>query len=133
MERATARVWREGARWVIQIDVDGNRYTERDYADIADACHAIAQILRQRGEQTMDLDEDACELCNESLDSVTCSQCASMPSCGPARTAVRARFESLKRHSTVGSVGLDAAESQVGRRSGCVAPPCALAARPLPT
>jgi len=75
MERATARVWREGARWVIQIDVDGNRYTERDYADIADACHAIAQILRQRGEQTMDLDEDACELCNEPLDLVTCSQC----------------------------------------------------------
>jgi len=75
MERATARVWREGARWVIQIDVDGARYTERDYADIADACHAIAQILRQRGERTMDLDEDACELCNEPLDLVTCSQC----------------------------------------------------------
>jgi hypothetical protein len=74
MERATARVWREGARWVIQIDVDGTRYTERDYAD-PDACHAIAQILRQRSERTMDLDEDACELCNEPLDLVTCSQC----------------------------------------------------------
>jgi len=50
MERATARLWREGTRWIIQIDIDGARYTERDYVDIADACHAIAQILRQWGE-----------------------------------------------------------------------------------
>jgi hypothetical protein len=75
MERATARLWREGARWVIQIDIDGARYTERDYADIADACHAIAQILRQRGERPTDLDEDACELCDEPLDMLACSQC----------------------------------------------------------
>jgi len=75
MERAAARLWREGARWAIQIDIDGARYTERDYADIADACHAIAQILRQRGERPTDLDEDACELCDEPLDMVTCSQC----------------------------------------------------------
>jgi hypothetical protein len=75
MERATARVWREGARWVIQIDIDGDRYTERDYADIGDACHAIAQILRQQGGQPKIPDEDACELCNEASDLMSCSQC----------------------------------------------------------
>jgi hypothetical protein len=75
MERATARVWREGARWVIQIDIDGAHYTERDYADIGDACHAIAQILRQHGDRPTAVDEDACELCNEPLDLMSCSQC----------------------------------------------------------
>ena len=75
MERATARLWREGTRWVIQIDIDGVRYTERDYADIADASHAIASILRQRGERPMELDEKECESCDEPLELVTCSQC----------------------------------------------------------
>jgi hypothetical protein len=75
MERATARLWREGARWVIQIDIDGACSTERDYAHIADACHAIAQILRQRGERRTDVDQDACELCEEPLDLQVCSQC----------------------------------------------------------
>jgi hypothetical protein len=93
MQRATARLWREGTRWVIQVEIDGAHYTERDYADIADACHAIAQILRQQGERRTDLDEDACELCDEPLNMVACSQCESTPSCGPASTAVDGRFE----------------------------------------
>jgi hypothetical protein len=75
MERATARLWREGTRWIIQIDIDGARYTERDYDDIANACHAIASILRQRGERPIDLDEDECEACDEPLDLLTCAQC----------------------------------------------------------
>jgi hypothetical protein len=75
MERGTARLWREGTRWVIQVDIDGARYTERDYAGIADACHAIAQILRQCAERRTDLDEEACELCDEPLDMLACSQC----------------------------------------------------------
>jgi hypothetical protein len=52
-----------------------SRYTERDYADIADACHAIAQILRQHGGRPTGLDQDACELCEEPLDMLACSQC----------------------------------------------------------
>ena len=75
MERATARLWREGTGWVIQIDIDGVPYTERDYADLPNACHAIASILRQRGERATDLDEDECESCDEPLDLRTCSQC----------------------------------------------------------
>ena len=75
MERATVRLWRNGTRWVIQIDIDGARYTERDYADIADASHAVASILRQHGERPTDLDEDECESCDEPLDLATCSQC----------------------------------------------------------
>jgi hypothetical protein len=75
MERATARLWREGTRWVIQIDIYGACYTERDYDDIANASHAIASILRQRGERPTDLDDDKCESCDEPLDLLTCSQC----------------------------------------------------------
>jgi hypothetical protein len=75
MERAIARLWKEGARWVIQIDIDGARYTERDYDDIGNACHAIASILRQRGQRPTGLDEDECASCDQPLDLVTCSQC----------------------------------------------------------
>jgi len=75
MERATARLWREGTRWVIQVEIDGAHYTERDYASVADACHAIASILRQRGERTTELDEVECGACDEPLDLLTCSQC----------------------------------------------------------
>jgi hypothetical protein len=75
MERATARLWREGMRWVIQVEIDGAHYTERDYASVADACHAIAAILRQRGERATDLDEGECDACDEQLDLLTCSQC----------------------------------------------------------
>ena len=75
MQRATARLWREGTRWVIQIDIDGARYTERDYASVADACHAIASILRQRGERATDLDEAECDACDEPLELLSCSQC----------------------------------------------------------
>jgi hypothetical protein len=65
MGKATARLWREGARWVVQIDIDGVHYTERDYSSVPDACHASASILRQRGERRADLDEDTCESCDE--------------------------------------------------------------------
>lgn len=85
MERATARLWREGGQWVIQIDIDGAHYTERDYASVADACHAIASILRQRGERAADLDEAECDACDEPLDLLTCSQCgtdAFVQACG---------------------------------------------------
>jgi hypothetical protein len=75
MERATARLWRESTRWVIQIDIDGARYTERDYADIEAACNAISQILRQHAERPKDLDETECDSCDEPLVLVTCSQC----------------------------------------------------------
>jgi hypothetical protein len=75
MERATARLWCEGTRWVIQVEIDGAQYSERDYASVADACHAIASILRQRGERATDLDEAECDACDESLDLLTCSQC----------------------------------------------------------
>jgi len=75
MARATARLWREGTRWIIQIDIDGARYTERDYDGIANACHAIASILRQRGERATNLDENECGSCDEPLDLVICTQC----------------------------------------------------------
>lgn len=75
MRRATARLWREGARWVVQIELDGVPYVERDYGDIASASHAIAQILRQQGERSVDLDEDACTECDQALDLMVCSQC----------------------------------------------------------
>ena len=76
MKRGAARLWREaGGRWAIQIEVDGAFYTERDYADAARAAHAIASILRQHAERPSDVDEDACEECEEPLDLMTCSQC----------------------------------------------------------
>jgi hypothetical protein len=75
MERATARLWKEAGRWVIQIEIDGVEYTERDYDDVASATQAIAQILRQRAERSLDLDQDECEQCDEPLDLMTCSQC----------------------------------------------------------
>jgi len=75
MQRATARLWREGSRWVIQVEIDGMSYAERDYADIANASHAIAQILRQQGERSADLDEDACGQCDQPLELLVCSQC----------------------------------------------------------
>jgi hypothetical protein len=59
----------------IQIEIDGAFYTERDYADAASASHAIAQILRQRAERSMDLDEELCRECEEPLEIMTCSQC----------------------------------------------------------
>ena len=57
MERGTARLWREADRWAIQIEIDGVPYTERDYADIASASQAIAQILRQHAERSTDMDQ----------------------------------------------------------------------------
>jgi hypothetical protein len=75
MNHATARLWREGTRWVIQIEIDRMPYTERDYSDIASACHALASMLRQHGERSEDLDESECDSCDEPLDLVTCSQC----------------------------------------------------------
>jgi hypothetical protein len=75
MQRGTARLWREAARWVVQVEIDGAPYTERDYTDIASASHAIAQILRQRAERSMVLDQDECEVCEEFLDVMVCSQC----------------------------------------------------------
>ena len=75
MQRGTARLWREAARWVIQVEIDGAAYTERDYADVASASHAIAQILRQRAERSAVLDQDACEECEEPQDLMVCSQC----------------------------------------------------------
>jgi len=76
MQRGTARLWKEGGgRWAIQIEIDGAFYTERDYADAASASHAIAAILRQHAERSADLDEDACEECEEPLELMTCSQC----------------------------------------------------------
>ena len=75
MKRGTARLWKEAGRWVIQIDLDGVPYCERDYADVATATQAIATILRQRAERSEDLDQDACEECEEPLDLMICSQC----------------------------------------------------------
>ena len=75
MDRGTARLWREAGRWVIQIEIDGVPYTERDYADNASASQAIAQILRQHAERSTDMDQDACEACDEPLDLMTCAQC----------------------------------------------------------
>jgi hypothetical protein len=60
---------------VVQIEVDGISYTERDYGDVASASHAIAQILRQQGEPFASLDEEACEACDQPLDLMVCSQC----------------------------------------------------------
>ena len=75
MERGTARLWKEAGRWVIQIELDGVPYTERDYADVASATQAIAQILRQRAERSVNLDQDGCEACDDPMDLLTCSQC----------------------------------------------------------
>jgi hypothetical protein len=75
MKRGTARLWREAERWVIQVEIDGAPYTERDYADVASASHAIAQILRQRAERSVVLDQDACEDCEETQDLMVSSQC----------------------------------------------------------
>jgi hypothetical protein len=76
MQRGTARLWKEaGGRWAIQIEIDGAFYAERDYADAASASHAIAAILRQQAERSVDLDENACEECEQPLDLMTCSQC----------------------------------------------------------
>jgi hypothetical protein len=75
MQRGTARLWKEAGRWVIQVEIDGAPYTERDYADVASASHAIAQILRQRAERSVVLDQDACEECEEPQDLMVCSQC----------------------------------------------------------
>jgi hypothetical protein len=75
MQRGTARLWKEAGRWVIQIEIDGVPSTERDYDDVASASQAIAQILRQRAERSVDLDEEVCEACEESLDVMVCSQC----------------------------------------------------------
>jgi len=60
---------------VIQIEIDGVPYTERDYADVASATQAIAQILRQRAERATDVDQGPCEACDEPLDLLVCSQC----------------------------------------------------------
>jgi len=48
MQRGTARLWREAERWVIQVEIDGAPYTERDYADVASASHAIRCGLWRR-------------------------------------------------------------------------------------
>ena len=75
MDEATVRLWKEGARWAIEIEIDGVPYTERDYADAASATHAIASILRQHAERATDLDQDACESCDAALDLLICSEC----------------------------------------------------------
>jgi hypothetical protein len=75
MERGTARIWREAGRWLIEIEIDGMPYAERDYADVASATHAIAQILRQQAQRSAELDEAQCPRCDEPVDLVACSQC----------------------------------------------------------
>jgi hypothetical protein len=75
MERGTARLWREAERWVIQIEIDGLPYTERDYADVASATQAIAQILRQQAGRPEAPDQDACDACDAPLELLTCSEC----------------------------------------------------------
>ena len=60
---------------MIQIDLDGVPYCERDYADVATAAQAMAAILRQRAERSDGLDQDECEVCDEPLDLMICSQC----------------------------------------------------------
>ena len=50
-------------------------YAERDYADVASATHAIAQILRQQAARSPDLDQEECPHCDAALDLVACSQC----------------------------------------------------------
>jgi hypothetical protein len=85
MDHARARVWREGNRWAIEVEIDGVPYTERAYADLASATHAIAQILRQQAGRDPDLDEQECSQCDKPLDLVACSQCgadAFMRTCG---------------------------------------------------
>jgi hypothetical protein len=69
MQEGTARLWKEGARWAIEIEIDGVPYTERDYAD-----DAIASILRQHAERAADLDQEACSACEAPLDLMVCSQ-----------------------------------------------------------
>ena len=61
-----------GRTEVLNVEVALNR---RDYPDIANACQAIALILRQHGERATDLDAGECESCDEPLDLVICSQC----------------------------------------------------------
>jgi hypothetical protein len=75
MKQGTARLWKEAGRWVIRIELDGAFYCEREYADAPTATHAIASILRQRAERSDDLDQEACEDCEEPLDLMVCSQC----------------------------------------------------------
>jgi hypothetical protein len=75
MDEGTARLWKEGARWAIQIEIDGVPYTERDYADAASAIHAIASILRAHAERVPDLDQEACASCDAPLELSICSQC----------------------------------------------------------
>jgi hypothetical protein len=75
MQRGSARLWKEAGRWLIDIEIDGCPYAERDYADAASACQAIAQILRLHAERATDLDHEACEQCDAPLDLMTCSQC----------------------------------------------------------
>lgn len=75
MKRGVARFWKEAGRWVVQIELDGVPYTERDYADAASATHAIATILRQRAERAADLDQNACDACEEPSELMICSQC----------------------------------------------------------
>jgi hypothetical protein len=54
----------------------GAHYTERDYASVADAYHALASILRQRGERRTDHDEAKCGSCDKPMGLLTCPQCA---------------------------------------------------------
>ncbi|PYQ41692.1 MAG: hypothetical protein DMF77_15160 [Acidobacteria bacterium] len=75
MNQARVRLWREGDRWAIEIEIDGTPYAERDYADVGSATHAVAQILRQQAERSPDLDQEVCRQCDEPLDLVACSQC----------------------------------------------------------
>lgn len=75
MQEGTARLWKEGSRWAIQIEIDGRPYTERDNADVASATHAIASILRAHAERAADLDQDTCASCEAPLDLMICSQC----------------------------------------------------------
>jgi hypothetical protein len=65
----------EAGRWVIQIELDGIRHCEGDYADVATATQAIAAIFRQRTERAEELDQEACEECDERLDLLVCAQC----------------------------------------------------------
>jgi hypothetical protein len=129
MQRATARLWREGTRWVIQVEIDGAHYTERDYADIADACHAIAQILRQQGERRTDLDEDACELCDERLNMVACSRVRSRRLRADLRARRWTADSSGRGRALLRDVSGLRVVGSAGWRSGHVAPRRALAAR----
>src|SRR4051812_38553227 len=75
MDQARARLWREGDLWAIEVEIDGVPYAEWDYADVASATHAIAQILRQQAARSPDLDQEECPHCDAALDLVACSQC----------------------------------------------------------